>query len=153
MMLKCRECEKDWDWKKDEDDTPDFIPKVCPECGIDMFKRDMEHSKKNSKEISFLLSPGWEAEVYNAPNCHEEGQDFLFVDISMNKGKKGISIGIKKRRGASDDFLVWIGDKQLVVRMEEQGDEEEEDSPTGNGVVVSTHDPKEFLDPYDDDEE
>ena len=151
MMLKCRECEKEWNWEKDEDDTHDLIPRVCPPCGMDMFKRDIAHSKKNSKEISFLLSPGWEAEVYNAPNCHEEGQDFLFVDISMNKGKKGISIGIKKRGGNSDDFLVWIGDKQFVVRMEEQGDEE--DSSSRNGVVISTHDPKEFLDPDDDDEE
>jgi hypothetical protein len=149
MMLKCRECDRVWDWEKDEDDTPHFIPKVCPPCGMDLFKQDMEHSKKNSKEMSFLLSPGWEAEVYNAPNCHEEGQDFLFIDIHMNKGKKGISIGIKKRGGNSDEFLVWMGDKQFVVRMEEQ----EEDSSENNGIVISTHDPKEFLDPDDDDNE
>lgn len=142
MELECQECCTKWEHKKREDDTLGFIPKVCPSCALAMFKLDMEHARINDKTRIFKMGPEWKAKVYNAANRLEEGKDFLFVELLIPKRKESISIAVRKKAGDSDEFLVWIGDKQLVVRLGNEHDSGDFE----DGIVVSSHDPLESLD-------
>jgi hypothetical protein len=67
-----------------------------------------------------------------------DGDDMMHIDIRMRNDKLGIAISIAKTEWASEDnsgFVVWIGDKKLIVLAEPVN---EDNSDGSLGVVLGT---------------
>ena len=112
----------------------------CPLCCSERFFADVDHGNKTSKEETWNFRSNWKAKVWNTSSLYEEGSDFLHIDIKQ--GKLELEMAIKKREGSTDEFLVWIGNKQFVCKAEQT----DEDARHEQGKILSEHSPLEILD-------
>lgn len=123
-MRTCTRCEKRLD------DAAEPTGAVCNSCSLNNFRDQMRHSEACEREMTLKMRPGWGVTVFNT--CDIGGDDFLHIEVRMMKGKMGIDISVVKD-AESDDFLMWIGDKKLVVQLEPVDDE----GCRGSGIVRS----------------
>ena len=118
------------------------LPKnaFCSLCCSERFFADVDHGNKVLKEETWNFRSNWNTKVWNSSSLYEEGSDFLHIDIKQ--GKLELEMAIKKREGSTDEFLVWIGDKQFICKAEPIDEETRHEQ----GKILSEHSPLEILD-------
>lgn len=129
-MRTCDRCET----QLSETTEPDG--KVCDKCAFNWFKAQVAHSEQYEKELEVKLRPGWEVKAFNTADI--DGDDMFHIDVRMNNNKLGVAISIAKTEWASEEnsgFVIWIGDKKLVVLAEPVN---EDNSDGSLGVVLGT---------------
>lgn len=84
----------------------------------------------------------WSITAFDTKSLLEEESEYFHIDV-MQKNLR-INLGIKKKANSEDEYLIWVGDKQLVVKATavtpgtlELGED--------SGKVLSTHEVKDRL--------
>ena len=118
------------------------LPKnaFCQLCCSERFFADVDHGNKILKEETWNFRSNWNTKVWNSSSLYEESSDFIHIDIKQ--GKLKLEMAIKKREGSTDEFLVWIGDKQFICKAEPIDEEARHEQ----GKILSEHSPLEILD-------
>lgn len=108
----------------------------CIDCCKKRFFIDMFESPKSIEQL--WKFKGWSAEVYDTKSALQESEEYLHVEILKKNFR--INMGIKKKDGSDDEFQIWIGDKQFVVKAEKV-----QEIHADCGKVVSVHKSNEIL--------
>lgn len=103
------------------------------DCHHKRMLMDIKESKNKEKDAVFKMRPGWSFKAMaNKPLF-----DRHYVHLDVEYRGKTIQLSIRATENDSDDFVIAVGDKQLVVRPEILKD----DARWEAGQVVETHDP------------
>jgi hypothetical protein len=130
--MKCECCQEELPKNKFHGESKD-----CSDCCQKrLFIEIFESPKSINKLWKFK---GWSTLVFDTKSALEENGEFLHIDVL--KKDIAISIGIKKKDGSDDEFQVWVGDKQFVVKATKVTQEIDNEC----GKVISTHQSKEIL--------
>jgi hypothetical protein len=114
----------------------------CFSCNGGRMRLEAEAQDKMG-EITFQFK-GWKVEASAAISLFEERANWVYLDAIIGGGKTQLlmEIALKKREGFEDQFLVAIGDKQIIVRAQPPND----DARYAQGIVLSQHEPLERVD-------
>ena len=130
-MRYCECCDKELPEEKFNQEQGD-----CGDCCQKRAFIEIFESPKSKTEL--WKFKGWSALAFDTKSVLEENDEFLHVDV-LKKNLK-INIGIRKRDNSDDEFQIWVGNKQFVVKAEKT-DEIHSDC----GKVISFHESKEIL--------
>lgn len=83
----------------------------------------------------------WSADVYDTRSLLEEEDEFLQIEVL--KKNLSIDISVRKRPDSDDEFQVWVGDKQLIVKA---SGAKKGLYPDDLGKVISIHKSNEIID-------
>ena len=112
----------------------------CEECCAKRFLIDMFESPKS--EQHYWKFRAWSTTAYDTKSLLEEESEYFHIEV-MQKNLR-INLGIKKKTNTEDEYLIWVGDKQFIVKatpVTPETIELGEDS----GKVLSTHEVKDRL--------
>lgn len=102
----------------------------CKEC---CYKQLMIEIKEHPKSDYHLWRfRGWSTNVFDTRTMLEEDSEFLHVEV-LQKNLK-IDIAIKKKENSDDEYKVWVGDKQFVVKATKANKDTDD-----CGKLISTH--------------
>lgn len=110
----------------------------CQDCCMKQFYIELFESPKSEHHLWKFR--GWSADVFDTKSVLEEESEFLHIEV-LKKNHR-IDVAIKKRPDTDDEFQIWIGNKQFVVKSTKI----DEESNVDCGEVVSTHSATDILD-------
>ena len=93
---------------------------------------------KDDPEVAYQFR-GWKVTAFAGRSLFDRHANWVFIEGHL--GDKTIEVSLKKREGSDDEFIVVIGDKQLVVKATDYPE-----SRAGQGRIQSSHDHLEWID-------